>query len=65
VTQREIILPYLPGDEVGRKVTLTVEAYVFKVEADLFDVSGYNREDPENLPGETFTSFTITKATRS
>jgi hypothetical protein len=64
VTQRDIVLPFVEGDKVGEKVTLTVEAYVYRVEAELVNVSGYAGEDPQYLPGMFYTTFTIAKAAR-
>lgn len=64
MTERNITLPYMDGDIVGKKVTLTVEAYVYKVEAELVNVSGAGKEDPEHLPGHVYTTFTIAEAHR-
>ena len=59
---RELTIPYEDGDTIGKTVTLTVEACVMRIDADLIQVGGGPR--PEVLPGEPFTTFVVTKATR-
>jgi len=60
---RELTIPYADGDIIGKTVTLTVEACVIRIDAELIMVSPH-RVNPEVLPGEPFTTFVVTKAVR-
>jgi hypothetical protein len=64
MTRRSVELPTVDTDRVGEKITLTVEAWIIKIEADLVDVS--SPEEPDMaLPSEQWTTFELGKATRT
>lgn len=62
--KRELELPTAETDKVGQKVTLTVEAWIVKIEADLVDIST-QREPDIMLLADHWTTFIIGQAQRT